>query len=133
MNHRPAPLVLVAVLLAANGAAMLVVPQLWYIEVPGVTLTGPYNPHFIRDVGATYIAIAAAFLWTALRPQAAPAAVIGAGWLLAHALIHLHDAAFCGRPPLGELARDFPGVYVPAIVATWLARRALSRAGGEPA
>jgi len=37
--------------LFGNGLFMLVVPSAWYHFVPGVTHTGPFNQHFIRDIG----------------------------------------------------------------------------------
>ena len=37
--------------LCANGLFMLVAPQVWYDFVPGLTDTGFYNQHFIRDIG----------------------------------------------------------------------------------
>lgn len=35
----------------ANGLFMLVSPADWYFAVPGVTTTGPFNQHFVRDIG----------------------------------------------------------------------------------
>jgi hypothetical protein len=40
--------------LAANGVIMLAVPAAWYTAVPGVPATGPFNPHFVRDIGVAY-------------------------------------------------------------------------------
>jgi hypothetical protein len=37
--------------LAANALAMLGASVWWYGAVPGVPATGPYNPHFIHDIG----------------------------------------------------------------------------------
>ena len=49
---------LMALLLAANGVAMLFASLAWYDAVPGVPATGPFNPHFVRDIGAIYLACA---------------------------------------------------------------------------
>jgi hypothetical protein len=110
-----------AVLLCANGLAMLFAGLWWYGVVPGVTATGPYNPHFVRDIGAAYLVTGvchAAFAW---RPRAAWSALVAAaGFLTLHAAIHLFDAA-CGTRPLHDLARDFVGVFVPAFIAIGLA------------
>jgi hypothetical protein len=35
----------------ANGLYMLALPTAWYFAVPGVTTTGPFNQHFLRDIG----------------------------------------------------------------------------------
>ena len=37
--------------LSVNGLFMLVAPAVWYDAVPGVTDTGFFNQHFIRDIG----------------------------------------------------------------------------------
>jgi hypothetical protein len=37
---------------AANGLAMLFASSTWWASVPGVSDTGPFNPHFVQDVGA---------------------------------------------------------------------------------
>ena len=72
-----------------NGLAMLFAGPLWYASVPGVTETGPFNPHFVQDIGVAFLAAALALAARAWRPRYWPAAVTGAGFLAAHALIHL--------------------------------------------
>jgi len=39
----------------ANGLMMLVAGPLWYQSVPGATETGPFNPHFVKDIGAAFL------------------------------------------------------------------------------
>jgi uncharacterized protein YjeT (DUF2065 family) len=109
-------------LLALNGAFMLAAPAAWYQAVPGVTETGPLNPHFVRDIGAAYLATGAALAWYAAKAQARPAALIAAVFLSLHAFIHLADAVF-GRETWAGLLRDFPGVFLPPLLAIWLAWR----------
>jgi hypothetical protein len=107
--------------LAANGAAMLAQPAAWYHAVPGVIYTGPLNPHFVRDIGAAYLAAAAGLAWRALRgPSAAPAAQCGALFLFLHAAIHVGEtlAGLCGWR---QLLADTPGVVLPALLAAALA------------
>jgi hypothetical protein len=112
---------LIALALGANGLVMLVAGRWWYGAVPGVTETGPFNPHFVKDIGAAYAVVGVAFAWLALRPSRT---AIGAGaaatlFLALHALIHLTDAI--GAPAgLADLARDFPAVILPALVAIWI-------------
>jgi hypothetical protein len=109
------------VLLAANALAMLAASMWWYGAVPGVPATGPYNPHFIHDIGMTYLVVAGGLGWFAWRPgQGWPALVSGAAFLTLHGLIHVHDAVLsptCRH----DLVRDLPGVFAPAIIATWIA------------
>lgn len=105
----------------ANGAFMLVDPANWYFAVPGVTTTGPFNQHFLRDIGLIYLLIGVAMLGGALRP-AQRVALWGASgfWLTGHALFHLWEvsAGICGPD---AVARDFPAVTLPALVALALA------------
>lgn len=125
---------LLAAGLAANGTAMLVQPVAWYHAVPGVIDTGPLNLHFVRDIGAAYLASAAGLLWRALRgPAAAPAAQCGALFLGLHAAIHIGEtlAGLCGWR---QLLADTPGVLLPALLAAVLAGPGWSRARpAEPA
>src|SRR3954470_14267557 len=72
-----------------NGLTMLVAGPFWYASVPGVTETGPFNPHFVQDIGVAFIVAGLALAAPTWRPRYWPAAVAGAGFLAAHALIHL--------------------------------------------
>ena len=100
----------------ANGAFMLVAPGEWYVAVPGVTTTGPFNQHFIRDIGLIFLFVGAAFLTGFARPRyrviAWGAATV---WLGGHALFHVWEVAagICGP---SALTRDFPAVSLPAIL-----------------
>jgi hypothetical protein len=106
---------------AANGVAMLVAPLGWYDAVPGVPTTGPFNPHFVRDIGCVYLMCAGGALWYAWRPaQGWPALAAAAAWLTLHAAVHVYDAS-CGTTPLGDVQRDFVGVYLFAAIPLALA------------
>ena len=78
-----------AVFNALNGLVMLIAGPFWWANVPGVTETGPFNPHFVQDVGAAYLVAGLALGARAWRQRYWPAAVAAAGFLVAHALIHL--------------------------------------------
>jgi hypothetical protein len=109
-----------AVLLGGNGVVMLFAGPWWYGVVPGVTATGPYNPHFVRDIGAAYLVAGASHAAFAVRPrQAWPALAAAAAFLILHAAIHVFDAV-CGTRPLQDFVRDFGGVFLPAFVALGL-------------
>jgi hypothetical protein len=43
------------ILSAVNGVFMVVAPAAWYPIVPGVVESGPFNAHFIRDIGAAFL------------------------------------------------------------------------------
>ena len=83
-----------AVLTALNGSIMLLAAATWYESVPGVSETGPYNPHFVHDLGAAFLVAGLALAARAWRTRYWPAAVAGAGFLAAHALLHLAMIAF---------------------------------------
>jgi uncharacterized protein YjeT (DUF2065 family) len=106
--------------LIANGLTMLAVPPAWYDLVPGVPQTGPLNPHFVRDIGAAYLVAGATLVWFAIDHVARPAAVPGAAFLAIHALIHLWDAA-AGREHAHQLLVDLPTVFLPPVLAVWIA------------
>jgi len=101
-----------------NGVMMLLAGPSWYASVPGASETGPYNPHFVQDIGAAFLVAGLALAARAWRPLYWPAAVAGAGFLAAHALIHVvamvaghdHQAAF-----------DLIAVVVPSALALYSA------------
>lgn len=72
-----------------NGVLMLIDGPGWYARVPGVADTGPYNPHFVADIGAAFIVSALGLAAIAIRPALWPAAAAGAAFLVLHALIHV--------------------------------------------
>ena len=108
------------VALATNGVFMLLLPEIWYATIPGVPDTGPLNPHFVRDVGCSYVTVGAALVWFGLDARARAAVLAGGVFLTLHALIHLWDVA-AGREVLGHILREVPTVFGPAAVAFWAA------------
>jgi uncharacterized protein YjeT (DUF2065 family) len=106
-------------LLAANGFLMLVDPAQWYAIIPGVPETGPFNPHFVRDIGAAYVVTGVAIAWLAHDARAAPAALAGALFLTLHALVHVADAV-AGRLHTDHILSDLVAVFAPAVIALWL-------------
>lgn len=72
-----------------NGVMMLFAGPYWYTSVPGASETGPYNSHFVQDIGAAFLVAGLALAVRAWRPLYWPAAVAGAAFLAAHALLHL--------------------------------------------
>jgi hypothetical protein len=104
--------------LAANGVIMLAVPAAWYAAVPGVSATGPFNAHFVRDIGVAYLVAGMALTLFARDRAARPAALAGAAFLALHALVHLWDAA-AGREAAPVF--DVPSVFVPPVLAIWIA------------
>jgi hypothetical protein len=113
---------------AANAGWMLVDPAGWYAGLPaGVPDTGPFNAHFVRDIGCAFATLAAALAAAAWRPRwRAPLLAVVALFFAAHAALHVFDTE---RGALGtdHWALDFPGVYAPAALLVALAGAALRR------
>lgn len=120
--------VLMGVLAEANGVFMLVAPDSWYLAVPGVTDTGPFNQHFIRDIGLIFLFVGGAYLFGVAEPRyrviswAAPTL-----WLGGHALFHTWEVAvgICGP---SVLIRDFPAVTLPAALGVLITLWAIADA-----
>ena len=120
-----------AIFLSANGIFMLVAPQIWYDFVPGVTDTGFYNQHFIRDIGIIQLFLGLAFGIGMFRPERRIGLWAAATlWLIAHAVFHLWEVAVGICAP-SVIPRDFPAVSLPAILGVILTLWAIrqSRAG----
>jgi len=116
---------LLALALLMNGVAMMGAPLSWYGFVPGVPATGPFNEHFVSDIGVGYVAAALSLALAVGRLERA-AAVPAATFLSLHAVIHLIPlkgalrltGIFVYQPPeRAALLGEIVGVYAPAIVA----------------
>jgi hypothetical protein len=86
-------LVLVIAMLAGNGVHMLFAPEHWYHSIDSVPMTGPFNPHFVRDIGCAYLASAVGLtfgLWR--QPWLVPAGLTAFAFLGLHAGIHLWES-----------------------------------------
>lgn len=105
---------------AANALTMLATPLDWYNTIAGVPDTGPYNPHFVRDIGVAYltcaicIAVAARWLRHAFILMSVVTLFLGL-----HVGLHLWDIA-AGRLHLDHLLIDAPGVLGPMLVTALL-------------
>lgn len=107
---------LMGVASAGNGLFMLTDGQHWFRSVVGVADTGPYNPHFVVDVGAAFLVAGLALVARAWRPRYWPAAFAGAGFLSAHALIHV--AGLVGGQS-HHVGFELASVIAPAMLALW--------------
>lgn len=117
-----------ALVTAANALWMLIAPAHWYHELPAdVPATGPYNEHFVRDIGCAFAVMALALGWAALRtPARGPLVAIVTLFLVAHAGLHVFDSAR-GYLPAGHWHHDVAGVYLPAVASVVLAALLLRR------
>lgn len=116
-----------AAFLSLNGLFMLAAPKTWYYMVPGVTETGFYNQHFVRDIGIVQLFLGVALGVGLVKPTARLALWAGAtSWLIAHALFHFWEVAV-GICTFSAIPRDFPAVTLPALIgiaaSCWAWRR----------
>ena len=110
-----------AAILGLNGLAMLLLPATWYQLVPSVPPTGPFNPHFVRDVGLAYLVCGWSLAWFAVDPlRGAAAAIVAAVLQIAHAFLHVWDL-LAGRTTLGFFLQDCVLVILPAVLMLLLA------------
>lgn len=118
-----------SVAFSVNGLFMVLFPETWFNTIPGAA-TGPFNAHFVRDVGAAYLVCGLAFGWLLWEPiRAWPAALGGCLFLMLHGTIHISEVWF-GAQSLSHLLGDVPTVLVLPAVALWSAwpRQGMSHA-----
>ena len=104
----------------ANGVFMTVDPEPWYWLVPGVPDRGPFNQHFVRDIGINYMLIGVAFIYGAMYAKHRMLLwLVPTAWLVCHAIFHVWEVivGICGPESLIE---DFAGVTLPALLALGL-------------
>lgn len=103
-----------------NGVFMVLAPEGWYWLVPGVPERGPFNQHFVRDIGMNYMLIGVAFIGGAVyRKYSLVIFLMPTAWLVGHALFHAWEVlvGICGPASLVE---DFAGVTLPSLLALGL-------------
>jgi hypothetical protein len=114
------------IFLSVNGLFMLVSPLTWYQAVPGVTETGFFNQHFVRDIGIIQLFLGVACVVGLIRPERRVELWAAATlWLCAHAIFHFWEVAVGICSP-SVIPRDFPAVTLPAIFGTLLTLWAIS-------
>lgn len=121
-------LILLGLFHILNGAFMLVAPGLWYTMVPGVIDTGPFNQHFVYDVGMAFAASGGMLVLAARAGRsAAMLACAGATWPALHALIHIEGWVTMGFPSDPQVAiSEVVGVVALAamgVALAWLRMR----------
>jgi hypothetical protein len=115
-----------------NAAWMLGLPFSWYTSFPAaIPDTGPFNAHFVRDIGVAYGCTALGFGWCALDPRRGRPVHLGLTiFFTGHALIHLFEI-LSGHLPHAHWLIDAPMVFLPALILIVLAVPAVrNRVGG---
>ena len=102
-----------------TGIFLVMAPHTFYTTAPGVTETGPYNMHFVRDVGFAFTVSALAMAY-GVRESIRPLVLFGASWLVIHGLFHLVLILLHAHFNTAALV-DFAVVVVPALLVAVLA------------
>ena len=103
-----------------TGLFISFAPFTFYQTGPGVSDTGPYNMHFLRDVGFAFTisAMGLAYgLWHRLKPLV----LFGSAWLVVHGLFHLTLWVLHSHRTSTAALIDLAIVVAPAAVLAYLA------------
>jgi hypothetical protein len=111
---------LLGLLALGNGVFMTIAPEPWYWLVPGVPDRGPFNQHFLRDIGMNYMLIGTAFIYGAIYIKRRLLLwLVPTAWLVSHAIFHVWEV-LVGICEPAALIVDFGGVTLPALIAMGL-------------
>lgn len=106
----------IAILFLVSAFAMLAYPQLWYASTPGVEETGPFNSHFVRDIGLIFLTSSGAIAFGLYR-QNTTALMLGATWPCLHAAFHILIWFHRGFPIDTVALVNLVGIQLPAWTA----------------
>ena len=97
------------------GTAIFLAPGHFHALTPGVALFGPFNAHFIRDVGLVYVASGLVGMY-AFRSGSVQVGIAATLWSCLHAVFHLHVWVDRGLPLDSIFLFDLSFVIVPPFV-----------------
>lgn len=100
-----------------NGLVMLIAPEHWYAITPGASDSGPFNTHFVRDIGIAFMAAGAGLAYGALLKKAG-SAVVAMIFIGGHGLLHLVEMISMDATAIA-IFRDFSLIVVPASIAVY--------------
>jgi hypothetical protein len=96
-----------------NAVWALVAPQHWYQTMPDAAEFGPYNEHFVRDIGCIYLTLGLALAWSISSPSVRlPLVATVALFHVAHAVLHVFDTGR-GYVPAHHWWTEVPTIYLP--------------------
>jgi len=103
-----------------TGLYISIAPMVFYENGPGVADTGPYNMHFLRDVGFAFT-ISAIGLAYGLYQKLKPLVVFGSAWLVVHGIFHFTLWLIHGNKTSQAAIIDLLIVVLPAAILAYLA------------
>jgi hypothetical protein len=113
----------------ANGLMMIIAPMTWYELTPGASETGPFNVHFVRDIGIAFVA-AGAGLWLAVGDAAwksASTAIVAMIFIGGPGILHFVEM-FAHHLDVNAALRDAALIVLPAAIAGWWVVREVAKA-----
>lgn len=111
-----------------NALIMWFTPLYWHETVPGIVEMGPFNMHFIRDIGLVYGTMGAGLIWVYKNTSVAMFASI---WPALHAVYHIMIFFQRGAPIDMIAATNLFLIQIPAWLAVWAIWRAQNSASAN--
>ncbi|WP_439813913.1 hypothetical protein [Zavarzinia sp. CC-PAN008] len=106
-----------AAMTLGNGILMLADGATWFVQTPGVSATGPFNPHLVADVGAAYVGAGIAYAVGARHAAwRLPALLSAIGFMGIHAAAHIAGWLRNGCSTGLAFWTELVGVIVPALL-----------------
>jgi len=116
MNPQRLILLGIGVISGITGVVIYSAPQFFYDSIPGLDLMGPFNIHFIRDVGLAYLA-GGIVLVAGGTLNDRRVALAGVLWFFLHGLFHMQIWIHRGLPFDDIFWFDFFAVISPSFLA----------------
>ncbi len=107
---------------AITGGMIFCFPVQFYNLTPGVSSYGPYNTHFIRDIGLIYFSSGLIGIY-GLRISNAALCIAGTAWSLFHGIFHLHLWVHRGLSFDGLFLFDLSVVIMPPFFIIFTAKK----------
>jgi hypothetical protein len=114
----------------AVGVVAMVIPRVFYDDVPGVSLASPYSEHLMRDVGALNLALAVVLFIAAITMEqlmVRTALIAYLVFAVPHLLFHVTHHQ---RYPTGVAITETTGLVVAVLLPAALL--ALTRERADP-
>ena len=94
----------------------------WFADLPAaVPDTGPFNSHFVRDLGVVFTVCGVGFAWCAENLEEALPVHLGiTAFYAGHAATHVADI-LSGRLPASHWWIDMPAVFAPTVLLVLMA------------
>ena len=103
-----------------TGLIISIAPHFFYETGPGVADTGPYNMHFLRDVGFAFTVSSLGIAY-GLMQRLKPLIIFGTAWLAMHGMFHFVLWTAHAEPTSSAAVLDLAIVVLPALVVSYLA------------